>query len=116
MRMNAQRRTPSVGRPAQSVAEYAILLALAVSIFVGMQTYVKRGLQGRLRDASGFLVTSINKELGTSQGPQYEPEYRGKSTSDNVSNSIVNEAIFKGGGQNNKSANYSKVDSTQAYE
>lgn len=35
---------------AQSTAEYAILLAVLVATLIGMQMYLKRGIQGRVRD------------------------------------------------------------------
>ena len=56
----------------QSTAEYAILIALVVAAVIAMQTYAKRALQARMRDASGYLVRTTN-ELGNSA--QYEPYY-----------------------------------------
>lgn len=37
---------------AQSTLEYAILIAVVVGALIGMQTYVKRGLQNRLKLAA----------------------------------------------------------------
>lgn len=34
----------------QSTAEYAILLAIVASALIAMQIYLKRGIQGRIRD------------------------------------------------------------------
>ncbi len=48
-------------RNGQSTLEYAILIAVVVGGLIGMQTYVKRGLQGRLRDAADDI------------GSQYSP-------------------------------------------
>ena len=56
----------------QSTAEYAILIALVVAAVIAMQTYAKRALQARMRDASRYLVQQTN-ELGNSA--QYEPYY-----------------------------------------
>ncbi len=39
-------------KKAQSTLEYAILIAVVVGALIGMQTYVKRGLQGRLQEAT----------------------------------------------------------------
>jgi Flp pilus assembly pilin Flp len=47
-------------RKAQSTAEYAILIGIVVAVAVAMQTYVKRGLQGRLKDASDEFITTLN--------------------------------------------------------
>lgn len=44
---------------AQSTAEYAILIGLVVATVIGIQTYVKRGLQGRFRDATSDYVTGV---------------------------------------------------------
>jgi len=39
-------------RKAQSVTEYAILLGVAIAVFAGMQLYVKRGLNARIKQAT----------------------------------------------------------------
>lgn len=63
-------------RKAQSTAEYVIVLGLIVAAVIAMQTYVKRGFQGRIKDAvdyvdqggqAGNAVTFATK--------QYEPYY-----------------------------------------
>lgn len=46
----------------QIFQEYVILLALVAAAFIGMQIYMKRGVQGRLRD----LAQQISPK-------QYEP-------------------------------------------
>ena len=51
-----------IKRTGQTFQEYVILLALVVTAFIAMQTYMKRGVQGRLRD----LATQISAK-------QYEP-------------------------------------------
>lgn len=56
----------------QSTAEYAVVIALVVAAVIAMQTYVKRGLQARMRDASIKLVEETNY-LGNAI--QYEPYY-----------------------------------------
>lgn len=74
-------------RKAQSMIEYAILLAIVISAFLLLQGIVKRGVQGSLNDAAGrmgdqYSVTgtttsegrarlqdaSIVEETGTSAG------------------------------------------------
>lgn len=64
---------------AQITAEYAILIALVVGAAMAMQIYVKRGLQGRVRDVvdhtgSGGVVGGEKDELKFS-GAQFEPGY-----------------------------------------
>lgn len=42
-------------KKAQSVNEYAIVLAIVAAAIIGMQIYVKRGVQGRIRDLADQL-------------------------------------------------------------
>ena len=42
----------------QNVTEYAILFAIVAAVFIGMQTYIKRGIQGSLK----FFGDQIGKE------------------------------------------------------
>lgn len=59
-------------KKAQQTAEYALLISLVVAAVIAMQTYAQRTLQGRIRDASGYLARETNA-LGTTN--QYEPYY-----------------------------------------
>ena len=47
-------------KKAQNTAEYAILFALIVAAVIGMQTYVKRGIQARVADSSDDFVEAIS--------------------------------------------------------
>lgn len=58
----------------QTTAEYAVLLGLVIAVVIGMQTYVKRGWQARVKVETDAMVTGTN-ELGTTG--QYEPYYAG---------------------------------------
>lgn len=62
-------------KKAQSVAEYVIILGLVVATVVAMQTYVKRGLQGRIKDAVDYVDNGAAAEGVTFTGGQYEPYY-----------------------------------------
>ena len=63
-------------KKAQSVAEYVIILGLVVATVVAMQTYVKRGIQGRVKDAVDYVDNAGDVEgVVTFQGAQYEPYY-----------------------------------------
>lgn len=44
---------------AQSTGEYAIVIALVIAVVIGMQTYVKRGWQARLRHETGVMYNTI---------------------------------------------------------
>lgn len=66
-------------RKGQSTAEYAIVIGLVIAAAIGMQVYVKRSIQGKIKDAvdtndpaATFLTTK-----------QYEPLYA--TTEDMVS-------------------------------
>ena len=64
-------------RKGQNILEYSILIALVVGAAVAMQTYVKRGLQGRVKNAvdhTGNANTIAGASLSF-DGNQYEPYY-----------------------------------------
>ncbi len=88
---------------AQSTAEYAILIAVVVGAVVAMQIYVRRGLQGRVKDIVdnvgdkqivGADGTSVNNPFETGQ---YEPYYV-SSDAKSANASSVKEDVEKGGG------------------
>jgi uncharacterized protein (UPF0333 family) len=87
-----------LNKRAQTTAEYAILIALVVGAVVAMQVYVKRGLQGRIKDVvdhsgSGGQVGDKDFQYKTQQ---YEPYYQ-KSASDTTQKAAVTDKITKGG-------------------
>ena len=59
-------------KKAQQTAEYALLISLVVAAVIAMQTYAQRALQGRIRDASLYMVKETD-DLGMTN--QYEPYY-----------------------------------------
>jgi len=66
-----------LAKRAQTTAEYAIVIALVIGAVVAMQVYVRRGLQGRVRevvDHTGAGGSVGDAELKFS-GSQYEPYY-----------------------------------------
>ena len=85
----------------QSTAEYAVLIAIVIAAAVGMQTYVKRGLQAKYKDASDTLTSAIpvagsTTDFALSQLRQYEPYYA-RSNFD-VSQDQAREEQFEVGG------------------
>ena len=50
-------------RRAQSTLEYALMIAVVVGALIAMQVYVKRGLQGKLKDSTDQI------------GEQYSPGF-----------------------------------------
>lgn len=88
-------------RRGQNIAEYSILIALVIAAAVAMQTYVKRGLQGRVKDAvdtKGQAVT-LDSDTGTTltfSGQQYEPYYQDSNT-EQTSSKNTNEVTAANG-------------------
>lgn len=61
----------------QSLTEYALIFSVVLAALIAMQTYVKRGLQGRYREATDTVVSGLRQATGNSTLPlQYEPYYR----------------------------------------
>ncbi len=72
---------------AQSTAEYAILLAIVAAAIIAMQVYVRRGIQGRIRD----LADQISPE-------HYEPKQTESSyttTQDGITVSTYDKGISR---------------------
>lgn len=69
-------------KKAQSTAEYAILIGIIIAAAIAMQTYVKRGLQARVYDASNKFTNDLSTDTELSKigtvtpvlSKQYEPE------------------------------------------
>lgn len=60
----------------QALGEYALILGLTIGVFTVMQIYVRRELQGRLKDASDKAIADIRQAKGDSSlALQYEPYY-----------------------------------------
>lgn len=66
-------------RKAQSTAEYAILFGIIIGAVVAMQTYIKRGLQARVKDSTDVMTgvsgdpAATGKAIGKRN--QFEPYY-----------------------------------------
>jgi len=62
---------------AQTTAEYAVLIAIVVGAVVAMQVYVRRGIQGRIKNVVDHVGTGANVggSALTLTGEQYEPYY-----------------------------------------
>ena len=43
---------------ATSFLEYTIILGVASAVLIGMNTYVKRGIQGRLKEMTDFFISN----------------------------------------------------------
>lgn len=63
-----------LNKKAQSTLEYAVIIAVVVAALIAMQAYMKRGLQGKFKQASDDI------------GEQYSP---GRTTSNTAITSTV---------------------------
>ena len=100
-------------RKAQSTAEYVIVLGLIVAAVVAMQTYVKRGFQGRIKDAVDYIDQGGQEGKSVVwKSPQYDPYYF-QSHFESDRNSTDNEALATGGAVNRSSTETNKRTGSQ---
>lgn len=73
----------SKARKAQNVAEFAVLIALVITAYAGMQLYVKRAIQAKTRDASEMSrVSGENIGITIAGNSKYTPMTLGQATPD----------------------------------
>jgi uncharacterized protein (UPF0333 family) len=91
-----------LNRKGQNVLEYSILIALVVGAAIAMQTYVKRGINGRIKNAVDHVGTGsdVGGATLTFDGNQYEPYYA-ESHTGTTSDSQVNQVIAADGSTTN---------------
>ena len=78
----------------QNTAEYAIVIALIIGAAIAMQTYVKRGLQGRTKDATDYMQNQT-ADIGATR--QYEPYYMQSDINTTASNNAQKNTAQGGG-------------------
>lgn len=81
-------------RSGQSTAEYAVVIAIVLGAVVGMQSYMKRGLQAKLKAATEkFTNVPGNADFPfTKKTGQYEPYYSETNVQvDSVTDSKIEE-------------------------
>jgi len=106
--MKVQTTKNRVAKKAQSVTEYAILLGVVIAVFAGMQVYVKRGLNAKIKTVAdaqtqaGVGNFTLAKDasgnplyLNISQLSQYEP-YSAESQSNTFSQSEEGSSTVSG--------------------
>ena len=64
-----------LGRKGQSTLEYAVLIVVIIAALIAVQVYLKRGIQGRMRQSSDQI------------GEQFSPGY---TTSNRITNTFSN--------------------------
>ena len=95
-------------RKGQSTAEYAIVIGLVIAAAVAMQVYVKRGIQGRIRDAVNYTdpdVLSQPIRYGADTAlTQYEVQYQGETDVKTIRDVEKDETALTGGGVSRSTA------------
>jgi uncharacterized protein (UPF0333 family) len=100
----------------QNVVEYSILIALVVGAAIAMQTYVKRGLQGRVKDVVDYTGNNTTTgETATFTGGQYEPYYA-VAQSTISSNRNVTESVLANGQMSRTGVDEGTIKEAQSYE
>jgi len=97
--MNRENKWPLIFlKKGQSISEYVLILALVALVLTGMQVYVRRGLQGRVKDVADSTIAEINKSLSGGQkvsSTQFEPDYR--ATTRNIAQNSIVQTKFENG-------------------
>ena len=87
-------------KKAQSTAEYAIVFGLIIAAAVGMQTYIKRSLNAKMKDAAD-LLTSVDGDVagvGTLNDTfQYEPYYSSSFSQVDTNRDVSERQVTAGG-------------------
>ncbi len=103
-----------LGKRAQTTAEYAILIALVIGAVVAMQVYVKRGIQGRVKEVVDHTGVGgdVAGENFTFSGGQYEPYYLESNATTNQQTGST-ENMLTGGATSRSSTTTVAADRTQ---
>ncbi len=90
----------------QTTLEYAILVIIIIAALISIQTYIKRGIQGRLRSAAddigdqyspgntNVVVRTVSKS--TTLDRNFQGDSKSTLVSDEVSNTTTNITIVNG--------------------
>ena len=88
-----------LSRHGQSLAEYALVLTVVVLAAVGMQVYLKRSLQAKVKDVADSATDALRASGIPNIPLQYEPYYSPETTTPLVTTqkSSGTEAFAAGG-------------------
>ena len=97
-------------KKAQSTVEYAILIGIIVAAAMAMQTYIKRSLQAKQKDAADMLTSvrgNISVAAGNTAGNavsmrlsntyQYEPYYLVRHSKTTTTKKNISKNVSAGG-------------------
>jgi len=89
-------------RKAQSTLEYALLITVVVGVLLTMQSYIKRGMQGNLRDTTnqigdqyspGITTGTYTLNSGSTTNETYTPGTAERSLNIQVLNGTQNSTL-----------------------
>ena len=80
-----------MNKSAGSFIEYTIILGLVSMVLIAMNTYIKRGVQARLKDMTDYFIS--NEQL-----VEANPTAVTTSSTNRLTNSTANDQTFIGGG------------------
>jgi len=96
---------------AQSISEVCVLLFVVVIAIVGIQTYVKRGLQARYKGSVDAAVTMALLASNVYTYRQYEPYYKDEYLTGFSKQLVTEEFGDVGQGQFSRSRSHLRQDS-----
>lgn len=97
--MNLKRNPKN--QAATSFLEYVLILGVASAVLMGMSTYVKRGMQGRLKEMTDYFIS--NEQL-----VEINPT---TSNSNTLSKTTLDSQSFRGGGKRQTLADTKEISS-----
>jgi uncharacterized protein (UPF0333 family) len=84
-------------KKAQATAEYAIIIGVVIAALIAMQTYVKRGLNSKIQQATDHTYSPAGSLAVTFDAGQYEPYYASSNFTTTRSTGQEQESTFVGG-------------------
>lgn len=101
--MNQEDKAKEMKHKAQSALEYVVFIAILVAALIAMQTYFKRGIQGRLRSQAEELSGGTFYSLGATNANstvnrtiiENSRSYSENNTDISESNTTVNQTTNK---------------------
>ncbi|MFH0753753.1 MAG: hypothetical protein V2A70_04240 [Candidatus Omnitrophota bacterium] len=74
----------------QSILEYAVLIVIVIAALLSLQTYIKRGIQGRLKSATDDIGEQYTQ---SSNANYYKRVYTVSNTSDSTIAGVSNTTL-----------------------
>lgn len=93
-----------------SFMEYALILGIISLVLTGMNIYIKRGMQAKVKDMTNYFFKSQEQSVDTS------PNVTAVSQSKTITNASVDTQDFTGGGRLTTTANTATMEATSSTE